>query len=417
MPIKHSIARRIQRVFLVFATITTACFSLLILGYSWVIEDNIFNRLVAREADFIAAHHARTGEVVEPRPAFMTLYAGGWDDLPESVRRQRHADPRRIEFQVGRATTIHTREIPLGQQVAVLAANVSDYEVSRDYLPVVSLWLLAGVALCSLLAAWIAWLVARSAVLPLRRLTETVDAAKRIGVEAGFAARFGEDEVGFLAQTIESGMIHLQSALAREKDFTRDVSHELRTPTAVLALLADELDREKHLSPASKDLFRNTVVKLDQTIKTLLALARQENIALQETALLPILEDRIINHFELANDAAFDLQLAVPAQLKVVCNPHLVAILCDNVLTNAIRYASEPWLRIHADAEGLLFENATASENPEATKGIGQGMSLMQRVCDRFQWRMTVERTATRYAVRIGFSPASPVEAPKTTAP
>ncbi len=139
MPIKHSITRRMQRVFLVFALVTTASFSMLILAYSWVIEDNIFNRLVAREADFIAAHHAQTGAVAEPQPAFMTLYAGGWDDLPAAVRRQRRADPGRIEFQVDRATTIHTREIRLGDQVAVLAANVSDYEVSRDYLPVVSL--------------------------------------------------------------------------------------------------------------------------------------------------------------------------------------------------------------------------------------------------------------------------------------
>ncbi len=259
--------------------------------------------------------------------------------------------------------------------------------------------------------------MARSVVLPLRRLTETVNAAKRSGVEAGFADRFGEDEVGFLAGTIESSMVHLQSALAREKDFTRDVSHELRTPAAVLTLPADELDREKHLSAPSKELFRNTVIKLDQTIKTLLALARQENIALQETALLPILEECIINHFELANNAAFDLQLAVPAHLKVICNPHLVAILCDNVLTNAGRYASEPWLRIQADAEGLLFENATATETPDATKGIGQGMSLMQRVCDRFQWWLTVERTPTRYRVRIGFAPSGPPDQTGKAAP
>lgn len=416
MPIKHSITRRIQWVFLAFALVTTAGFSMLILAYSWVIEDNIFNRLVAREAAFVAAHYAKTGDVVQPRPDFMKLYAG-WHELPESVRSRRQLDPNRIEFPIGAAGTLHTREVHLGDQVAVLAANVSDYEVSRDYLPVVSLWLLVGVSLCSLLAAWIAWLVARSAVLPLRRLTETIGTVERDGVVEGFSDQFNADEVGFLAKTIESGMIHLQSALARERDFTRDVSHELRTPAAVLTLLADEAERAGALSPSSQTLFRNTVIKLDQTIKTLLALARQENIVLQETALLPILEESIINHFDLANNDAFDLQLHVAANLKVTCNPHLATILCDNLLTNAVRYAAEPWLHVKADQAGVVFENALPETTPGLSQGIGQGMSLMQRVCDRFQWRLSIEREAKLFRVRIEFAAGDPPPPPEQAAP
>ena len=402
MKIRHGIAGRIQRVFLMFALLTSLLFSMLILGYSWIVEDNIFNRLVEREAAFIAAQHAATGMVVQPRPPFMTLYES-WDDLPEPIGRQRRADPNRIEFEGGPEGegTIHTREIVLGTKVLVLAANVSGYEVSRDYLPVVSLWLLAGVGLICVLAAWAAWLTARSAVLPLRRLADAIATVEHREMEPGFAAAFPDNEVGFLAQTIETNILRLQSVLRRETDFTRDVSHELRTPAAVLALLTNELESEQGLSTQSRQLFKHTVIELEQTISTLLALARQENIETEEIALLPILEESIINHFQLSRDEDFNLQIDVPDDMKAVCNPHLAKILFDNLLTNAARYASEPWLRIKANAAGLIFENATESVDPAASKGMGLGLNLVKRVCDRFHWRVAVEREARVFRIKV----------------
>lgn len=398
---KYSLTRRIQRIFLAFTFVFAGTFCMLAVAFSWMVEDNIFNRLVAREADFLAAHYARTGEVTDPRPGFMDLYPS-WQALPEPIQQQRRDDPERIEFAWGPDATIHVQEVVLGEEVAVLVANVAVYEVSRDYLPVVSLWIPAIVFLTGLLAVLVAWLAARSAVLPLRRLTETVAAVGHRQLEPGFSARFDDDEVGFLAQTIETGIVHLQSALARETDFTRDLSHELRTPVSVLVLLGNELDREERLSPQSRALFQNTVADIDQTIATLLALARQENIELRETALLPILEESIIQHFQWDTEESFDLHLNVSSDVMVTCNPHLAKILCGNLLTNARRYAAEPWLRIEGDGDGLVFENA-APADPSASQGLGQGLSLIQRVGDRFGWRVTVAHEATVFRVHIAF--------------
>ncbi|CAM2068651.1 Histidine kinase [Sulfidibacter corallicola] len=402
MRFKRGIATRIQRFFLGFALLMSAVFSVLILGYSWVIEDNIFNRLVEREAAFIADQYAKTGMVVAPRPAFMTLY-DSWDQMPDPIPRQHRADPNRIEFDDAVDGTIHTRQVDLGPTTAVLAANVSGYEVSRDYLPTVSLWLLLGIALTCALAAWVSSLVAKSAVEPLRRLTDAVAEVGQRDMKPGFARDYPDDEVGFLAETIEASITHLQTVLQRETDFTRDVSHELRTPASVLTLLSNQLETDSDMTPENRKLLQNTVVELNQTISTLLALAREENMDIRETALLPLLEESVIHHFQLSRNDSFDLQIEVPSPVKVRCNAHLATILFNNLLTNAMRYASEPGLRISADDGHLIFENAADGDAPRASGGLGLGLNLAKRVCNRFHWTMRVERTESVFRVRIEF--------------
>lgn len=400
MAYRKSIAGRIQRVFLLFTLIVGILFSALILGYSWVIEDNVFNRLVEREADFIVEHFYQTGTVAEPRLPFMTLYPS-WEVMPASIPQQHRADPNRIEFGNGRGGTIHTRVMTLGSDEVVLAADVSAYEVSRDYLPTVSLWLILGVAVVGGVAAWSAWYFARSELEPLNRLAAAVSQIRPGTISPGFSEAYPNNEVGFLAETIEKAITDLQSVLEREKDFTRDVGHELRTPIAILTLLGNQLEKEANLSPENQTLFKNTTMELNLTISTLLALAREENTPIREVAILPILEDCIIQHFQLARNPDFKLDIQVPIQMKAHCNPHLAGILFNNLLTNAIHYASEPGLRITAKQDRLIFENAVDPTNVISSKGLGLGLNLVKRICARFNWQPTIESEATIFRITI----------------
>ena len=125
--------------------------SSLLVIYAWVIEDNIFNRLVGEEAGFIKQHYQKTGEITSPRIPFMTLY-GDWSEFPESIQMLRQQSPNRIEFPLNDGGAIHVTEIQLGNATYLLAANVSSYEISKDYLPKLMPWIVL-ILLCTVLSA------------------------------------------------------------------------------------------------------------------------------------------------------------------------------------------------------------------------------------------------------------------------
>ena len=64
-------------------------------------------------------------------------------------------------------------------------------------------------------------------IIATARAIEETDLAKRVPVES-------RDELGRLAQTINSMLDRLEKAFARQRQFTDDASHELRTPLSVI---------------------------------------------------------------------------------------------------------------------------------------------------------------------------------------
>lgn len=58
---------------------------LLSLSYSWVIEDNVFNRMVEDEKQYLLANYHQKGVIEQPRFPFMTFYPS-WKELPETVQ-------------------------------------------------------------------------------------------------------------------------------------------------------------------------------------------------------------------------------------------------------------------------------------------------------------------------------------------
>jgi len=412
MKFKHSIYRRIVATFLLFTVLLCVMFTSVLLGYAWVIEDNIFNRLVKNEASFISKHYENTGQVIEPRMRFMQLY-NNWQTLPAEVAQQHIQSPDKIEFDLATGGSLHVKVFTLGHSQYVLAADVSGLEVTKDYLPVISIWILIAIFGISAIALVISLVVAKNAVGPLKRLTEDVALSKNEKQTHNFSKSFPNNEIGFLAQTFEKTFDHLQHILQRESDFTRDVSHELRTPTTILKNLMHGTSHKTLITLNKKESsqFCYAVLEMEQTITTLLALARQESLHFEELSLLAVIEDCVINHFELNDNDQFTLQVLVDSQYKLVANKNLLKILINNLLSNAVRYSSGDWLNISIVNDVLIFENST---NPlvlsdpfnsnckgENSVGIGQGLSLVKRVCALFNWVIDLELTENNFKIKI----------------
>lgn len=92
------------------------------------------------------------------------------------------------------------------------------------------------------IAAVAAYLLSRAALRPVDRIrrgganTDHHAAPRHRRAAAGTST---DDEIAWLATTLNTMLTRLQRALAHEQQFVADASHELRTP---LALLTTELE-------------------------------------------------------------------------------------------------------------------------------------------------------------------------------
>lgn len=132
--IKRSLPTAITSLVVGLALSITLIYSLLLLAYSWLVEDNIFNRLVASEAAYIQKVYSEQGQISQPQSSFITLHRD-WQNVPNVIVQKHQLKPSQIEFSLDDGRTLHINKFFLGNDEYVLLADVAGIEVGRDYLP------------------------------------------------------------------------------------------------------------------------------------------------------------------------------------------------------------------------------------------------------------------------------------------
>lgn len=411
----HSIRVALLKLVTGLVLLLTLGYSLLVLVYAWVVEDNIFNRLVSEEAAYLQQHYQQSGMVNPPRPAFMQLYQG-WQALPETLYQSYLREPMRVEYRLEEGKTVHLQVLQLGGQPYVLLADVAAFEVSRELSPLLAGALLLLLLLCLLVVLPVALLLARQITDPVLRLATAVQDPALPVLAPGFASQFPKNEIGTLAQAIADNQQFLQQALSRESNFTKDISHEIRTPLSVLKNLLSDPSAGTALSVPEQQAFAQAVLTLEQTTETLLALARAESVPQQRFNLTELLEQTLLQNFALNHSDAgqrLQLDLELAGEVWVVANPSLCQMLLQNLLTNLLQYASEPEVGIKLSAMQLVISNCFSLPLPSdplrsgqrttASKGIGQGLSLIQRICEVQHWQLQLADDGQKFEITIRF--------------
>lgn len=410
-----SLPRSIAYLVVGLAFTITVIYSLLVLAYSWLIEDNIFNRLVAAEAAYIQQQFDQTGRVAEPKAAYLTLYSN-WRGVPEPIRQGYLLDNQRVEYTLADDRSYHITAFPLGGAEYVLIADVAGFEVSRDYLPSLIWWMIAFALLCCLIVSVIAFLIARKLTMPIKNLAEHVQTLSPDESPSAFAHQYPDNELRQLASVVESSFSQLQSALQREKHFTRDVSHEIRTPISVIKNALDNNRDIASISGKSYQQVARASFELEQVTNTLLALARSESTVTDKVCVNEMLENTLLNHFELNNTdrgRALELDVNLSDDVFVNTNRNLLQILLNNILANIVHYSSAPQVEINLSHDGIEFVNQTTESVPDniqlsgvkgqQSDGIGQGLNLIERICQVSGWRLKTSSEAHTFRLVIAF--------------
>ncbi len=258
-------------------------------------------------------------------------------------------------------------------------------------------------------------LMVRRIIAPVQRLTRQVHNRENLLLDAPpLSTGYTNDEVGRLAQAFDRTISMLQQSLMRETLFTSDVSHELRTPLMVIKSSCDLLVEKDQLDDYSRQRI-NTISKAAREIQELvdafLVLARG-NETEQEHATLPSVIQRNFEVWKQQTEVkglslTLDDQSTEEEAHKMLLPVPMLRTVLNNLLRNAIHHTKEGSITLVFNSTGFEIcdtgPGISTSEKQSIFKpfyrggtedrnrhGMGLGLSLVQRICEREQWDIAV---------------------------
>ena len=415
--------------FTLFTLGVSALLGLFAMAFVYSVEDSFIEATLDRAATEMQTRHQVSGLWPVPPQAFMQRYDHA-ASLPDDLRLAWQAEPHRREFAgtQGRHYHLHWLNRPRGappdQPVPdahhpLLVAEVSTLLVVRPVRRELLVWWAAGSGGLTLAALWLAAWRARRISAPLVRLANAIarsrpgDGSTRSTQSARFALDSRDDEVGLLARHLDALTARTQSFIDREQVFTRDVSHELRTPLAVLGMASERMLGRNDLPTdvaAQLQQMRQVLWDLEQTVNTLLALAREEqapavsgalsadraaDIAPVTLAVLPLLERVVLEQASRLQGKDIQLEIDVSPALRLDLPPGVLHILLSNLVGNAFSHCEPGPVRLAADTKSLQLHNRSKAlpaglserlgqpfQKGAASAGLGLGLAIVHRLAE-----------------------------------
>ncbi len=278
---------------------------------------------------------------------------------------------------------------------------------------ILEITVVAGFFLCVISSIILGIMMSRKVIAPVRRLTQQVHNRESLLIDAPpLSSGYVNDEVGRLAQAFDRTISMLQQSLLRETLFTSDVSHELRTPLMVIKSSCDLLVEMKQLDDFTLQRI-NTISKAAREIQELvdafLTLARGSETEQERATLSSVIQDDLDQwqqqseakgiFFVTKDDGQENLEELFPV-------PMLRTVL-NNLVRNAIQHTKNGGITLIVNANGFELRD-TGPGIPTTEKqsifkpfyrgvaeernryGMGLGLSLVQRICEREQWEISL---------------------------
>jgi two-component system sensor histidine kinase MprB len=260
-------------------------------------------------------------------------------------------------------------------------------------------------------AAALGLVVARTALLPVRRMTET---AERVAVTRDLTERIPvdrDDEVGRLAASFNQMLAALEESSRAQRQLVSDASHELRTPLTSLRTNIEVLALDRAMPDAERKRLLGDVVEqlgeMTVLIGELTELARGEEHkqAPEEVRLDLVAEDAIRratrNHPEVPIVAKLDptTVVGVPASLERAIG---------NLLDNAAKWSpdgagidvrlADGELTVRDHGPGItdadrphVFERFYRATAARGMPGSGLGLAIVRQVAEAHGGTVTAE--------------------------
>jgi len=278
---------------------------------------------------------------------------------------------------------------------------------------------IGGFVFCILVSFVLGLFMVKQVIAPVRKLTRQVADLEALREQTlPFASEYADDEVGALAKAFDATLAKLQQALRREALFTSYVSHELRTPLMVIQSACEVLVAKKELDGYTRqriESIRRAVKQMKALVETFLALARGKDNHSETATLDAIVKSEFSTWQQMTEQRENRLLLQEearnPAQKEIEYPAVLLRTVIDNLIRNAVHSTAGGEIVLVLKAGGFELRDTgsgiAADEMAKVFKpyyrgtashrdGLGLGLSLVQRICEREHWTVGLEQNHPR---------------------
>lgn len=257
-----------------------------------------------------------------------------------------------------------------------------------------------------LLAGVVWWLVGRT-LEPVENIRTEVAEIGATDLHRRVPLPKAMDEIGRLAETMNTMLGRLEGSVERQKRFVGDASHELRSP---LARMRSEIEVDLAMAPKDLDAarlqsLRQEVVAVQRLVEDLLLLARLDADQLPVRAEAVDLDDLVLREGRrLKADGRVAVDMSGVSGAQVTGDPLQLARAIKNLSDNAERHASRAVTFTLAESDGQaiftisddgpgipaghadkIFERFVRVDDARglATGGSGLGLAITREIIER----------------------------------
>ncbi len=203
----------------------------------------------------------------------------------------------------------------------------------------------------------------------------------------------------------------IEETLRDMNDFIHNANHELKTPISVIS---SNLQLIKSTKSYEEDLIINSINEIKRIDNLIVGLSNLSNIHaisdMMEISLKNEIEDMIQELKQDTEKQNILLTFEVRKNIKIRANKEYFYIMFSNLLRNAIKYnrqngqihitldkhilsISNTWSWISQDDLPHIFDRFFKGEKSRNTQWFGIWLSLVKKICDMYDWKISVVST------------------------
>ncbi len=266
----------------------------------------------------------------------------------------------------------------------------------------------------------IARYMAGKSIKPINEIINTSNAITKDNLDSRIPLPHTKDELYVLSKTINQLLDRIETTIEREKKFTSDASHELRTPLTVIKGTLEVLIRKPREQKEYQEKINyciREVNRLNLLVDQLLLLARNDyqnqSLHKEKFPIKGLIQEVVARYDNLITHKNICIYTPLEKDYYLNTDRYLLFMIVNNLISNAIKFTpdnseiniavfqqsdqlklevSDKGIGIPSEALGKVLQPFYRTQSAADLKinGIGLGLSIVKRYCERLNIKLEV---------------------------
>lgn len=221
-------------------------------------------------------------------------------------------------------------------------------------------------------------------------------------------------------EELKRSVAYTQELLEKQDRFVKNAIHEINTPLSIILMNIDLYNLKFEKNPYLVKI-EAAVKVLDNIYEDLAYVVKKDRVVYEKSMVnfSKFLQERVEYFEDVAEGNKLSIQTSIEPDLFIVFNEIELQRVCDNNLSNAIKYSFEKeplHVRLYAKGDEVIFEVENKGEKIKSPEllfsryyrendvrgGFGLGLNIVKEICDHNDVSVEVHSDeATRFMYRF----------------